>query len=205
MRNWNPSFSTWFRMQSTRSQTTYEELKLVLSQHSNMDHSAPRLPMRNWNFSFTSKVSPSSRAPRLPMRNWNSDGALRYLRHLRAPRLPMRNWNIESIQKIRTKPICSQTTYEELKLAYGDADSFDRWGSQTTYEELKQTTVCHWQPLASNGLPDYLWGIETLQKQETEEQFTSLPDYLWGIETLFWSIVHAKRAQLPDYLWGIET
>jgi len=95
-----------------------------------------------------------------------------------------------------------QTTYEELKLS----KSFLRFQSktcfQTTYEELKlEGILAMFGPV---GLPDYLWGIETIAREESILKVW-LPDYLWGIETRDFPRSHGLVAWLPDYLWGIET
>jgi len=142
---------------------------------------ASRLPMRNWNPHSASANSRMILASRLPMRNWNvpiapqspavglpdylwgietfASGNLDFQLealpdylwgietlcrdipgwHALASRLPMRNWNASIAFATSLKSARFQTTYEELKhlfrVVFTDHDL---------------------------GLPDYLWGIETL-------------------------------------------
>ena len=77
---------------------------------------------------------------------------------LRASRLPMRNWNLTS--------------------RHVSQDSSTRF--QTTYEELKHCRMIDYTRIV--GLPDYLWGIETIVGCSCFALLL-LPDYLWGIET----------------------
>jgi len=76
---------------------------------------------------------------------------------------------------------------------------------QTTYEELKLYFVP--ESSSSPSLPDYLWGIETLQHSEgiwhSEGQASRLPMRNWNLclPPLFLD----PGFKLPDYLWGIET
>ncbi len=142
MRNWNCRiYTTW------RGRTS----------------GASRLPMRNWNFSQSSSLPPTSRfrfqttyeelklptaaplkavraASRLPMRNWNPrPGTLSA--HRRS--LPDYLWGIETfrVQERRTLSSGFQTTYEELKRRLVLYVSPDFACFQTTYEELKQYEV----------------------------------------------------------------
>jgi len=161
------------------------------------------------------------------MRNWNVEtvdrsGAEPPL----ASRLPMRNWN-----QVRSPllPLLSsfQTTYEELKLDL-IVEGGILYGFQTTYEELKQPFI-NYERQRGDRLPDYLWGIETLDTGiDGRIIHRRLPDYLWGIETSWmqgqvlrsrlasrlpmrnWNLRRALEVEtkvwgLPDYLWGIET
>jgi len=143
--------------------------------------SASRLPMRNWNTYAESlwvqggrfqttyeelkpwgvRLSVLLIASRLPMRNWNPlDFPSLFLST--ASRLPMRNWNAPEISCFSASS-CFQTTYEELKrLSF----SFDN-------------CLCQ--------LPDYLWGIETLNNRSRYEIFygaSRLPMRNWNSHRL---------------------
>ena len=121
---------------------------------------ASRLPMRNWNRSWSWERTTGRRsASRLPMRNWNLD-YLFFIKFCLASRLPMRNWNNSSrlitrtclgllpdyLWGIETKPKSNavylllrfQTTYEELKPTILMRNRYiGQLRFQTTYEELK--------------------------------------------------------------------
>jgi len=149
-----------------------------------------------------------------------------------------------SLQRL---PFSFQTTYEELKLALKIASSVlswasrlpmrnwnlwklnrqssGKWGFQTTYEELKLEVTLGKRDILE-GLPDYLWGIETVNIvsekntvicfQTTYEELkptdfkakvgdwmaSRLPMRNWNCSTRSRQI---RPLSLPDYLWGIET
>ena len=58
---------------------------------------------------------------------------------------------------------------------------------------------------ATEAFIDYLWGIETLQKQQKPGTRYKFIDYLWGIETDSKGNTTVDIGSFIDYLWGIET
>jgi len=97
-----------------------------------------------------------------------------------ASRLPMRNWNWQfSNMLARSKLLASRLPMRNWNL----------W--------------CRPQDWLPSRLPDYLWGIETLQACSSCLQYW-LPDYLWGIETDFSlaSIAFQAASRLPMRNWN---
>ena len=70
----------------------------------------------------------------------------------------------------------SQTTYEELKLAFKIASSV-RSCSQTTYEELK--------PQDAAGGPTTTWGSQTTYEELKPESFTNTEPLKWRSQTTY--------------------
>ena len=140
------------------------------------------LPMRNWNTLFHSLQLVLLTVTSLPMRNWNATSCHPLPQSRSVTSLPMRNWNLN---------IPCRTTSVGNRY-------------QPTYEELKQV-VSRFKTIRLDGLPAYLWGIETPEALQFWWTFYLLPAYLWGIETSQCSPSTRLARWLPAYLWGIET
>ena len=159
--------------------------------------------MRNWNPGPWSCRLWCFR--RLPDYLWGIETSRHYFRlnSSCASRLPMRNWNCRCFCRCRVRGWAS-------RLPMRNWNSF--------FRELFPHP---------EGLPDYLWGIETpnaprrakpiaFRFQTTYEELKlschvfSSPDvacFQTTYEELkrFWFISHTSCIKLPDYLWGIET
>jgi len=184
-------------------QTTYEELKLAREWPSPPDTAASRLPMRNWNLSFSMSSA------------WFASGFQTTYEELKRNFCPWR---------IRAR--CGfQTTYEELKHGDGNSgfDIGDRlpdylWGIEThlKYDEeslsrASRLPMRNWNLIRgwcnlvlrkASRLPMRNWNSTSIAG---ESNFARLPDYLWGIETGQLGLDDTTTRELPDYLWGIET
>jgi len=185
-------------------QTTYEELKHALIR-SNVSFSiASRLPMRNWNrgqvgryqdgkrFQTTyeelkrsflfSEYQLSCSASRLPMRNWNVPVPIISPPSHLASRLPMRNWNISF-------------TAKESRMKRASRLPMRNWN----------LTEARMMP--SISLPDYLWGIETVET-------TRRGGNLYGFQTTYEELkqttggggrqTSALASRLPMRNWNLN-
>jgi len=162
MRNWNiPWFYQGFRRSELPDylwgiETFLQVLKMTLF------GLASRLPMRNWNL-CQAIVAPLQKASRLPMRNWNYSCRGLDVRG-GGCQLPDYLWGIE--------------THFLHKPMYHREQSF-----QTTYEELKPVAPKSTASLIpASRLPMRNWNSRLLLW--IRQRAWLLPDYLWGIETL---------------------
>jgi len=184
--------------------------------------------MRNWNLWNLTEIIDNEIASRLPMRNWNWPAVPNNSRSIDRFQTTYEELKLLRVSLVNSQIKSFQTTYEELKPLYVAALFHVPLRFQTTYEELKPG-YSKAADLNSRRLPDYLWGIETLEQWVyfPSPDETGLPDYLWGIETGSAVENQAIRAfrfqttyeelkppplgfseasrELPDYLWGIET
>jgi len=199
MRNWNLDKFVIHRQCSLPDYLWGIETPSESPQHS--EEAASRLPMRNWNW-VSSRVCSSKCASRLPMRNWNDDARLRDDRHRRF-----------------------QTTYEELKHACEEIEVGEESASRLPMRNWNDFPVLY--SCKATALPDYLWGIETLDTEIPElssAMASRLPMRNWnpGMPTFRncpsrasrlpmrnWNerfpVGSTRPVRLPDYLWGIET
>jgi len=140
MRNWNWLFLCKDCKFLDCLSRTYEELKLIsLLVTFQFFWIVYRVPMRNWNttFSFT----------------------LNFINFVY--RVPMRNWNLYSISITFVNTFSLSRTYEELKPRLINCLNLVLLGLSRTYEELKlfqpsTTSIFSFLFIA------YLWGIETI-------------------------------------------
>jgi len=129
---------------------------------------ASRLPMRNWNHSQHVFWAKGSHASRLPMRNWNDYLGRGTTEEDQASRLPMRNWNCSRCGLVVQQlwGLSFQTTYEELKL---NSEEVNEWRSSQASRLPMRNWNCKrwWKRRPRLSLPDYLWGIETIENSNS--------------------------------------
>jgi len=133
-----------FSLSSRCFQTTYEELKRFVKLFLEFYHVASRLPMRNWNTILWATLRASS------------------------IELPDYLWGIET----EVLSFFRQSWYLRF---------------QTTYEELKQRRFRQFLYIhqGASRLPMRNWNSDLVKKTGLLKR---LPDYLWGIETLEFNI-----------------
>jgi len=200
MRNWNVSPEQTADRMANSFQTTYEELK-----HSRFQIAKHRLRLPDYLWGIETpqhegvcrsqdRFQTTYEELKLPFPQLSEINLM----------LPDYLWGIEtfSFSLIKTSSSRFQTTYEELKLERPQARGRWRGRFQTTYEELKLSpTRTRRAKRTASRLPMRNWNLTFPFRSKTPN---GLPDYLWGIETSIERGLFCE-VQLPDYLWGIET
>ncbi len=166
-----------------RSQTTYEELKLLMIISGSTSWSCSQTTYEELKHDSSRTTAPKELAPRLPMRNWNSSITKLKMSWRIAPRLPMRNWN----------RICP----DRSGYAAGLPDYL--WGIETH----TTTYLC----ALFSALPDYLWGIETLLKNflmrsatGSQTTYEELKPEKFILNGWFWEGSQTTYEELKPYL-----